>query len=121
MKAILKGIDLNSVVGFEEFVPDNYEVFSIWITAEIGNESEGADLFQIQVCTPGYLQEQVSTENAVWGRHMLIVDHYHPPTIRKKIEAYLDHCTGSDWKEIAKLVARMASWEFEDYQPFTGR
>ena len=118
MKAILKDIDLSSTIGFKEFAPQRPEAFSIFITASIGNETEGADLFEIQVCTPEYLKEQISLKGALWGRHMLIVNRYDPLAIETKIKAYLDDCNGKDWPEVAVRVSRIGHWEFEDYQPY---
>lgn len=118
MKAQLKDIDLSSVVAFEDFVPENAENFSVWATAHVGLFGEvGADLFQIQICTPRYLAHQVSSSGPTWGRHILIVQTYNPVEIRSALERYLETCTGVDWHEIGPKVARVGFWEFEDYQP----
>jgi hypothetical protein len=118
MKAVLKDIDLGSPVGFEEFVPKDPNDFSVWITASVGPaEAEGADLFQLEVCTPSYIRNELLAGGGVWGRHKLLVDRYDPELIRKIIADRVDHCDGSNWVEVAERVARFAHWEFEDYQP----
>ncbi|WP_343725362.1 Imm8 family immunity protein [Herbaspirillum huttiense] len=54
---------------------------------------------------------------AVWERHMLIVFQYDLGAIKTEIERYLGSCVGDDWHSLAMKVSRVASWEFEEYQP----
>lgn len=121
MTPVLKNLDLGSHIGFDEFVPDDAECFSVWITATVGPlGEEGGEQFQIRVCTPLYLKGEVMGGQAVWGRHALIVERYDPRLIRTKIETYLDRCRGDDWTAVAERVARIGLWEFEDYCPHPG-
>ncbi|WP_081803478.1 immunity 8 family protein [Halotalea alkalilenta] len=117
MKAIIKSIDLNDAVGFDQYWPENEECFGIWLTVQIGpDDQEGGHLFQILVCTPEWIQSQYSSSGAVWGRHMLIVFEYDQSLIVKEISNYIDKCSGGEFWEVAQKISRIGAWEFEDYQ-----
>ena len=117
MKAQLKSIDLSRTVSFDDFHPEGPDNFSIWATAHVGPVgATSADLFQIEICTPRYLAHKVSSEGPTLGRHMLIVLTYDAALIRSTLERYIETCVGADWAEVGAKVARIGSWEFEDYQ-----
>ena len=48
---------------------------------------------------------------------MLVVLEYDLDLIKERIVSYVEGCTGKDFWEIAQKISRIASWEFEDYQP----
>lgn len=120
MKACVKGIDLNSHVGFEEYCPEDGEYFGLWVTITIGpDDEEGGHLYQMLVCTPKWLRNEFLPQHGgcAWGRHMLIISHYDRELIKSEIKHYVENCTGDNFWEMAQKVARVAFWEFEDYQP----
>ena len=49
------------------------------------------------------------------GRHLVIVDAFHWPTIRPYFERLVDRCTGATWREVTEKLSRYGHWEFEDY------
>lgn len=84
----------------------------------IGPEGEnGSESFDFNVCTPKWLQQKLPPEEALFGRHKLIVLDYNRDRIIRKINHLCDRTLGSNWTEIATRLARYGHWEFEDYQP----
>lgn len=120
MKAIVKSIYSTSPdFTLESYIPENPKCFGLWIEFRAGLfESKGADDFMILVCTPDWLEVTLRYEwgGMYWGRHMLLVLEYDLECINKKIVDYVENCTGNDFLEIAQKIARIAAWEFEDYE-----
>lgn len=119
MKAIVKGIFLMSAdVLLEDYCPDDPKCFGLWIDLNIGPDNEeGAHNYQVLVCTPDWIKGECYGQKAVWGRHRLIVCEYDLELIKEQIRHYVENCSGKDFWEMAQKVARIAAWEFEDYQP----
>ncbi|WP_199545306.1 immunity 8 family protein [Paraburkholderia kururiensis] len=117
MKAIVKNIDLNSEVAFSAYRPADEECFGLWITVLVGPEGkESGHLYQVLVCTPGWIRREYLHTGAVWERHMLIISRYDHSRIRSELDRYVEGCTGKDFWEIAQKAARIGAWEFEDYK-----
>lgn len=118
MKAVIKTIDLNDAIDFDQYWPDDEKNFGIWLTVQIGpDDQEGGHLFQILVCTPDWIKDKYYFQRAVWGRHMLIVFEYDKDLIVKEISNYVDGCSGTDFWDLAQKLSRIGVWEFEDYEP----
>lgn len=114
MKAKIKSIDLNSSIAIDDFKPENIENFSIWITFSIDEEnSNGSDLFLLNVCSPKWLIENTLT--STWGRHMLILNEYDRNTIKDAVANYLESIANDNWLSLAEKIGRFLAWEFEDY------
>jgi hypothetical protein len=117
MRAKLKGIS-SPDVELSSYWPENEACFGFLVEAQIGPENEdGADLFQIMVCTPDWIKENCSDRKAIWGRHMLIVFVYDLNEIESTIKRYVESCVADDWHGLAMKFGRIGGWEFEDYQP----
>ncbi|MDE9436697.1 immunity 8 family protein [Xenorhabdus bovienii] len=114
MKANLKALWSDHFL-LEEFVPPDNDNFSLWIELSIGvRDEEGADYFQVQICTPEWLCTHKWEPELM--RHLLLVRRYDLNEITKIITDYIDQCEGDDWMEIAQKLSRVFSWEYEDYQ-----
>jgi hypothetical protein len=118
MRAKLKAL-FSFHIDLKTYSPPDPERFCLRLNADIGLEdSEGADMFQIQVCTPKWLveqQEQGALPEVVYGRHMMFVLSYDLRRITDALESYCEKCVGENWPEIAEKLARIGAWEFEDY------
>jgi hypothetical protein len=115
VKAIVKDYDSPQIDDFETFEPEDPENFSFGLTITVGAEGEqGEDLFDLFVCTPKWLETNRLAE-IVPGRHHLIVYEYNFPKIAQFIEAYVGEPDMGSWEELASYIARLAHWEFEDY------
>lgn len=117
MKAILKSVNLNGPVGFDDFWPDDGKKFGVWLTLTVGpDDQDGGHLFQVLVCTPDWLKKECSAHQALWGRHMLIISEYDSDLIVQEIINYIDSISETDFWEAAQKISRIGAWEFEDYQ-----
>ena len=116
MKAELKRVHSPDVQDLERYIPENPENFGFLLQAMIGPEgTEGEESFDIEVCTPKWLEEIYGPEDVVIGRHHLIVREYNYARLVGVIKKYLQQCSGEDWTQIGKKVSRLGKWEFEDY------
>jgi hypothetical protein len=113
MRAKLLGLESSEFDPLVDFTPVS-KIFSITVRLLIGIDgSDGEDLFDIQVCSPEWLQMQ---ELPLVGRHMLIVHEFNYHAIYHYLEKLTGNCQGDSWQEIAQRLARFAYWEFEDYR-----
>lgn len=117
MKALLKQLH-SPDIDLITFLPDDESNFGFLLEVSIGlEESEGADIFQLMVCTPAWLQSRCDPSKVLWGRHMLIVSCYDIAAITQEINKLIERSNESGWTAIAEKIGKFAHWEFEDYQP----
>jgi hypothetical protein len=104
-------------VDLENFHPDDPENFSFLLQAIVGPvDSEGDESLQMIVCTPAYLRSRLDTETVIFGRPYVIVGSPGLSRILGSIKASIERIDGRDWGEVAKKLARLGIWEFEDFQ-----
>lgn len=118
MRAELK--ELHSPdIDLTTFLPADPKSFRFLLQAMIGPEGqEGAESFDIEVCTPTWLMEEQSRGTAprvVLGLHMMFVFSYDLSQIKGTLERYCKQCVGDDWSALTAKLARLGAWEFEDY------
>lgn len=117
MKGEIKNIfsmDIDDLESFRPKIQDSFNISLRIIAAPEG--SEGEESFDIQVCTPKWLSENMKEKDVVIGRHFLFVMHYDYGLIVNRIKEYINECDGADWVEIATKISRLGHWEFEDYR-----
>jgi hypothetical protein len=116
MLAELKFLISPDVPDLRNWIPPDEE-FAILVQIIAGTAgSPGEESFDVTVCTPAWVKRRVDSEGVVTGRHLLIVAEYAYDKIYDYIFNYLSACTGDTWQEIATKIARLGSWEFEDYR-----
>ena len=116
MKAELKRLHSPDAYNLEKFKPQDPTKFSILIQAMIGPEGkEGEESFDIEVCTPRWLEDAFNEGDVIIGCHYIIVMEYNFQKIDRAIRDYIDMCTGKDWCEIAGKLSCLGKWEFEGY------
>lgn len=116
MDAELKRVHSPDVDNLISYQPKEPECFAFLLQAMIGPKGEEwAESFDIDVCTPKWLEKTYSSDEVVIGRHHFIVNKYDYANIIRAIEKYLIHCSGSNWDEVGEKVSRLGRWEFEDY------
>jgi hypothetical protein len=98
--------------------PSEVDNFGTWIRLSVGPSGQvGTDNFELFVCTPKWLFEQLEKDSAArWGRHLLIVREYDLTVISKRLAQLVQQSSGLDWQTIALKISRFAAWEFEDYK-----
>lgn len=101
----------------ENHVLDDAEDFGLLIEIDVGSVGEfGDDTFQVMVCTPKWLAAQVHEHGPLTGRHYVIVEKYHFPTIRDFLTSKIESEEAPTWDELAERIGRIGKWEFEDYR-----
>ena len=109
----------SSDVDFNSYWPENTRCFSLWLQLAIGSkESDGADNFQLHVCTPEWIEKQIKERNGMFPINTLIVGEYDPMQIETLIRDYCASCIGETWEDVAKQLAKIARWEFENYYDY---
>lgn len=97
--------------------PQDSENFSILVRAMVGPRGgEGEESFDMNVCTPQWLEEQVEREGFVLGTHRLFVRTYDTAQIKKLITKFIERYSGDSWRDVAEKISRIGHWEFEDYK-----
>ena len=116
MKAKLKNWYCPDIEDLPTYSPPQFDSFCFLFRAMVGvAEEEGEESFDIQVCTPKWLQSNMKKADVIIGRHFLFVLEYHFDLIFSKIKKMIESCEGEDWDEVAQKISRIGFWEFEDY------
>ena len=116
MNAELKRLHSPDIDDLKNYQPTDKKKFAFLLQAMIGPEGkEGEESFDIEVCTPQWIEETYGREDIIIRPHQLIVLEYNFERINNAINDFLQSCSGDNWKEVAKKVARLGKWEFEDY------
>ena len=117
MKAELRALHSPDLADLEHGSPPDPADFGILVQAMIGPEDEeGEESFDILVCTPSWLANEVPTDGHLWGRHYLFVTRYDFAAIESAVRKLCDSAEGPDWSAVAAVLARYGAWEFENYQ-----
>ena len=116
MDAELKRLHSPDVYDLKGYQPESPDKFGFLLQAMVGPKGgDCEESFDIEVCTPKWLEEAYGTDDVLIGRHRLIVQEYSYPRIINAIKGFLKGCSGENWKEVAEKVSRLGKWEFEDY------
>ena len=103
-------------VDIRTYIPAE-DAFCIGVTAEIGAVGEkGADNFEIEVCSPKWLDAALRDEAVVSGRHRLFMSGFNYGALEAYVLKRVQQAEGPDWASVADKLSRWAAWEFEDYQ-----
>ncbi|MCT4708745.1 immunity 8 family protein [Enterobacteriaceae bacterium H11S18] len=119
MKPLLKKLRSleieDSLINYWPGIPDD---FGSWIRVSVGpDDQEGAEYFDMLICTPKWLQKELLKNSVILGRGTIIVDEYDYDKIVGFIEKEVAQCDADDWPGIAQKLSRIGFWEYEDYQP----
>jgi hypothetical protein len=116
MKAKIKSFHCADIVDLYKFVPNNPECFCFLLELIIGPEnSEGGEIFDIQICTPQWFLLSLKQDDIIFGRYFLVVLEYNFNRIFNKIKHSVESCSGNNWNEITRKLRYLYHWEFEDY------
>lgn len=116
MKPIIKAIISPDISDFPTFSPMELDNFGFLLQLLIGPAGEESmESFAVMVCSPKWLYEKYGNMKVIAGRHHLIMFEYNYDSLIDTINAYVEECSGRDWKEVALKLARFGKWEFEDY------
>ncbi|MEV5495648.1 Imm8 family immunity protein [Nonomuraea fuscirosea] len=82
----------------------------------VGPQGElGEECFQLTVCTPSALAEQLGQHPFLIGRHWLFVAELRPGKVTEWLSDRIAVLEAPTWGELAEKIGRIGQWEFEDY------
>ncbi|WP_090268222.1 immunity 8 family protein [Pseudomonas panipatensis] len=117
MDAKLKRLHSPDIYNLENYHPEFPDSFGFLLQAMIGPaDEEGEESFDIEVCTPKWIEKKLGSNEVIIGVHYLIVRDYNYQKIVHAIEKFLLGCSGENWSEVSMKVSRLGLWEFEGYQ-----
>lgn len=100
----------------DKFIPKIHDNFGFLLNVEVGlTGQEGADYFDIFICTPKWLISNMKKEDFVIGLHYLIVFEYNFESLKRKLNE-LFCIEGNNWIEIATKLSYIGHWEFQNYK-----
>ena len=101
----------------ETVVPPDPTFVAQWVRVMAGpQDGRGEESFDLLVCTPAWLAEEVARNPVIVGRHHLIVEGWNAARIRQTLTDLFTREEGDDWAELAVRLGRLGHWEFEDYR-----
>lgn len=114
----VRSIFLKTVEGsaeLEKYKPQDTSNFEIGLEVFVGIEGngEGSERFDLTVCTPRWILENIKEDNYVLGHGMLIVPNYSQDQIVKYIKSYVRMCTGTTIDDVMRRVGLLGEWESE--------
>jgi hypothetical protein len=112
----LRDIDCVDVEDLTTYDPG--DDFFVAVQLSIGpHNGEGAEQFQLVICSPLGLENRMAIEDIRLGEHMIICRRFNYRRIVGFIERFCAHCSGNSWDEVAQKLSHLGSWEFADYTP----
>jgi hypothetical protein len=116
MRAVVRRFHSPDVWNLADFQPDDPEVWGILLQVLVGPENAaGEESFDLTVCTPRWLANQLDVYEMLWGRHYLLLKRYDWERLEPFLRGQFEGVEGETWLEIADLLGRFGRWEFEDY------
>jgi hypothetical protein len=116
MRARVDGITLIGPEDPQTYAPEDPSQFCILLSVLAGAEGEqGADWFNITVCSPGWLAGHLGVDEVRSGRHYLFAQRWNWPVLEARVRAEFGSQQAATWPELAARLSRFAAWEFEDY------
>jgi hypothetical protein len=114
MEAQLRFIESNDTLDWETFAeresPDPWNDWG-WFTVGVGPENEqGADLFQVVVCTAAAKHKTIDGNKAFRG---IVVESFDPETIKIRLHEFVDSVSGLDWPDCVRQLQAALHWEYE--------
>lgn len=117
MRPQLKRVHSPDVDDLGSHLPVDPKRFVVLVQLMVGPAGDGEESFDLVVCTPAWLSEQLEKNVAVDLRHHLLVASWDWEPILQHIESALAEIDEPTWPEVAAVVGRLGRWEFEDSPP----
>ena len=115
MKAEIKDYSRTGNEDLSSYEPEDKQVFMFTLLLSIGVKGqEGADFFEVDVVSPGYLEQL--NRPPFFIRHTILAINYDVPTVVALITKYVDGLEEESWEKLVNKIGRMARWEYEDYR-----
>ena len=116
MRLELKHLHSPDLPHWEQSNSQTSEIESIFVQALIGPQNApGEESFSFTLCKPGWIQQELSKRDFLFGKGILIVNNFNYKEIFTIIENLCKRITGETWEELATKLNHYFNWEFEDY------
>ena len=90
--------------------------FGFTMRALIGPRGgEGEESFDVFVCSPEWLADELKQDPIISGRSRLIMSAFDYDRVEAYVRKQIAFATGDTWSEVAAKLSRWSSWEFKDY------
>lgn len=104
----------SSDVDLKDYEPDDPKNFMVGVQADIGPVGESyADYFQFIICTPLWLNEEISHSLPMMRKGQLIVESYNYENICMIFNDFIQSCQADNWEEVVRLLCRVGIWDYE--------
>ena len=118
VRARLKSLHSADVHDLANWMPDDEGVFGFLLRAMVGpSDEEGAESFDILVCSPGWLARNVSDTGIRSGEHPLLMNRYDHRLLLRYLERRVQSCEAPTWQDLAQQLRRLGHWEFDGCRP----
>jgi hypothetical protein len=77
---------------------------------------EGEESFQVTVCSPLWLRQQLDEAQVVRPRHVVFMAQFDEAVARRYLTDLVASVVGDSWGEIADQLRSLGLWEFEGYR-----
>lgn len=103
------------IIDPRNFTPAKPDIFSIdfEIFVSLKGLSEGFERFDVEVCTPRWLEQTVPEGDCLMGAGLLLVRSYSYECIFRYIENYIERCAGKTVEDVFRRVGLIGAWESE--------
>jgi hypothetical protein len=117
VRAALRRLHSPDALDLRSFHPSDPLNFGILVQAMIGPaDAEGEESFDFMLVTPQWITRELQTRDALWGRSILVISRYAYETLERAVLALCNRAEGEDWSQVANILNRSMTWEFEDYR-----
>jgi Immunity protein 8 len=115
--AELKNVFTSDMDDLATYRPEDSSSFQLTVRAMIGPQNGvGAESFDIQVCTPAWLEKECERFGFCFGKHRLVIRKYDPAQIKSILASLVQRSSGDSWEAVAVKLSQVAHWEFDNYQ-----
>ncbi|CAN5183944.1 immunity 8 family protein [soil metagenome] len=117
MRAVIHRIETIDGDPLELATIENQSNAGQWVRILVGPaDGPGEESFDVNVCTPEWLRDEIERTGPMVGRHLLIVNRWDVETVSRAISGLVAKVEGLDWQAVGERLGRIGYWEFEDYR-----
>ena len=117
MKAEIKYIHSPDILDLKSYLPDKLNEFSFLLQIMIGEKGkEGAENFNIIVCSPNSFKSMFKDSDMFFGKSYLFMKSYNYQKMWDFLCKYVDSINGETWDDIVFEMSKIAFWEFDNYK-----
>lgn len=105
----------SEVVDIESYAPANLFNFSVGLELTVSLEGQGnaSERFDIEVCTPSWVENDLKSADCIIGSGKLFVRSYSYEVIRTFVDRYVESCKGKTADDVLRRVGLLGDWESE--------